>query len=326
MSSIACINFLDTMVGMDTEQLLTFERILREGSFSRAALSLGLAQPTVSARIQALEQAVGGPLFTRAGRSVSLTDLGHSFLPYARRALDVLDAGVEAARQAQGGQRGRVSIGALESLSGSFLGPTLAGFYAAHPDVDVLVRAGRQAELIELLLDGVIGLALLAAPIVGALAADLDVLLTMREPVVLATAPSHVLARRSPVDQDTVIALARPFLVLRWWLALPPPLERLARRASPAVDLPMDTARQMVLSGIGAGFFPWMQVADFRATGQLSVVAITDLDPLERVSVLVRRTGGAPLGTAASELVAAIQARACTLGLLVSPLKGLLKA
>jgi DNA-binding transcriptional LysR family regulator len=303
---------------MDTEQLLTFERIVREGSFSRAALSLGLAQPTVSARIQALEQTVGGPLFMRGGRAVTLTDLGHSFLPYARRALEVLDAGVEAARQAQVGQRGRVSIGTLESLSGSFLGPTLARFHAAHPDVDVLVRAGRQAELVELLLDGVIGLALLAAPIVGALAADLDVLLTMREPVVLATAPSHPLARRSAVDQETLLALAQPFLVLRWWLALPPSLERLARRAQPAVDVPMDTARQMVLSGVGAGFFPWMQVADFLAAGQVSVVEITDLDPIDRVSVLVRRVGGAPPGPAASALVAAIRERATTLGLLVN--------
>src|SRR4051794_25210598 len=97
--------------GVDTDQLVTFERIVREGSFSRAAWALDLAQPTVSARIRALEQAVGGPLFARSGRSVALTDLGASFLPYARRAIEVLDTGVEAARQAQVGQRGRVSIG-----------------------------------------------------------------------------------------------------------------------------------------------------------------------------------------------------------------------
>lgn len=47
---------------MDTEQLLTFERIVREGSFSRAAWALALAQPTVSARIHALERSVGGAL------------------------------------------------------------------------------------------------------------------------------------------------------------------------------------------------------------------------------------------------------------------------
>jgi len=316
MLTICLIEFPDTTCHVDTEHLLTFERIVREGSFSRAALALGLAQPTVSARIQSLEQAVGGPLFTRGGRSVRLTDLGESFLPYARRALDVLATGIEAARQVQVGQRGRVSIGVLESLSGAFLGPTVAQFHAAHPDVDILVRAGRQAELVELLLDGVIGLALIAAPLVEPLASDVEVLLTVREPMVLAAAPSHPLARRQTVDQAAVLELARPFLLLRWWLALPPAVERLARQARPSLDLPMDTGRQMVLSGVGAGFFPWMQVADLQAAGRLTVLTVIDLDPLERESVLVRRVGGPPPSPAALALVAAVRERAAGLGLL----------
>src|SRR5262245_3177974 len=111
--------FDDPRWRMNTEQLITFERIVREGSVSRAAWALGLAQATISARIQALEREVGGPLFVRRGRGVALTDLGVSFRPYAQRALDVLQASVVAAQQAQAGQRGRVTIGVLESLSGA---------------------------------------------------------------------------------------------------------------------------------------------------------------------------------------------------------------
>jgi Bacterial regulatory helix-turn-helix protein, lysR family len=54
---------------MDVNQLIAFERVVREGSFSKAAWSLGVSQPTVSARIQALETMVGGLLFRR-GRPV----------------------------------------------------------------------------------------------------------------------------------------------------------------------------------------------------------------------------------------------------------------
>ena len=114
---------------MDVDQLMAFDRIVREGSFSRAARGLQIAQPTISARIQALEQAVGGPLFARSSRRISLTALGVSFLPYARRALDVLSEGVEAARQAEGGQRGRMTIGTLGSLTGDFRCP---GISTAH--------------------------------------------------------------------------------------------------------------------------------------------------------------------------------------------------
>ena len=60
---------------MDVDQLTAFQRVVREGSFTRAALSLGIGHPAVSARIQALEAVVGGPLFTR-GRRIALTALG----------------------------------------------------------------------------------------------------------------------------------------------------------------------------------------------------------------------------------------------------------
>ncbi len=51
---------------VDRDQLLAFERIVRVGSFSRAAGELGIAQGTISARIRVLEQEVGGELFSDA--------------------------------------------------------------------------------------------------------------------------------------------------------------------------------------------------------------------------------------------------------------------
>src|SRR5258708_9194554 len=85
---------------MELDQLIAFERVVREGSFSRAAIGLGIGQPAVSSRIQGLEEAVGGTLFSR-GRRIRLTTLGESFLPYARRVLEVLREGVQVARLAQ---------------------------------------------------------------------------------------------------------------------------------------------------------------------------------------------------------------------------------
>ncbi|MFL5311957.1 MAG: LysR family transcriptional regulator, partial [Myxococcales bacterium] len=51
---------------MTVDQLVAFERVAREGSFSRAAAALRLGQPAISARILALEDEVGGSLFVRA--------------------------------------------------------------------------------------------------------------------------------------------------------------------------------------------------------------------------------------------------------------------
>lgn len=299
---------------MDTEQLLAFDRIVREGSFSRAAWALGIAQPTISARIQALERAVGGALFVRGARGATLTDLGASFLPFARRALEVLDAGVNAARQAQDGQRGRVAIGVLESLSGSFLGPVLAAFQRDHPAVEILVRAGRHEQLVELLLDGVVHLALIAWPCADSLTADLDVLLELRERVVLVAAPHHALASGTVVSEAQVAEQACPFLLLRWWLSLPAPIARIARLARPPVDVPMDTGRQMVLSGVGAGFFPWMQITEHLAEGRLRAIQVRGMPALVRDSALVRRSSTS-LSAAALNLVARLGERALQLGI-----------
>jgi LysR family transcriptional regulator, low CO2-responsive transcriptional regulator len=302
---------------MDTEQLIAFERIVREGSFSKAAWALGIAQPTISARVQTLEQQIGGALFTRGGRGATLTDLGASFLPYARRALEVIDAGMDAARQAREGQRGRVTIGVLESLSGSFMGPALAEYHAARPDVELLVRAGRHEQLVELLADGVIGMALVAWPCADTLTTELEPLLELRESVLLVAAPGHPLARRRVVEEREVAEAAQPLLLLRWWLSLPPAVARVAQQARATIDVPMDTGRQMVLSGAGAGFFPWMQVAEHLAAGQLREVSVRGLGPVVRESALVRRAGGAPLSAAAAALVHTLRERAARLGLLI---------
>jgi DNA-binding transcriptional LysR family regulator len=129
------------MDGMALDQLVAFDQVVRDGSFSRAALSLGLGQPAVSSRIQGLEAALGGLVFRR-GRRIALTPLGENFLPYARRTMEVLSDGVENVRLTLAGKRGRASLGALASLAGALVGPALGRLMRQHPEVDCLVRSG----------------------------------------------------------------------------------------------------------------------------------------------------------------------------------------
>src|SRR5260370_3057667 len=147
---------------MDIDQLLAFERIVREGSFSRAARQLDISQPIISARIQALEQEVGGALFVRGGRQLSLTERGESFLAYVQRALEVLNEGIEAARLSEEGQRGRITIGTVQSLAGGFLAETLVEFHQTHPKVDFYVQTGHSDQVVEMLYDGRVKLGLVS--------------------------------------------------------------------------------------------------------------------------------------------------------------------
>lgn len=300
---------------MDTDQLLAFVRVVRDGSFSRAALSLGMGQPAVSARIQALEGALGGPLFVR-GRRVALTALGESFLPYARRTLDVLAEGADTARLAQGGQRGRVSLASLGSLAGGLVGPALARFLEAHPEVECLMRSADHEQVIALLWDGLVELGVVAWPCPEAVAADLTALVLMREPVPLIAHRDHPLARARRVDEQALVRLGRPLIRLRWWPAHDPTITRLAREAGTPMEVPMETARRLVLAGRGVGFFTRTYVAEDLARGDLVAIEVRGLAPLTRDSAVVRRARPAPLSPASAALVDAIAREARSLGIL----------
>ena len=193
---------------MHIDQLTAFDRVAREGSFSRAAVSLGLGQPAVSARILALEESVGGALFVR-GRRIRLTALGETFLPFARRALEVVREGIEVSRLAQVGERGTLRIGALGSLAGEVIGPALAQFLRDHPAVEVTVKSGHHEFLLELLADGIVDAALTVWPPGGA-GLELQAIFKLRERVLLVAAPSHPLARRKEIQQADVASLASP--------------------------------------------------------------------------------------------------------------------
>jgi len=300
---------------VDIDQLVAFERIVREGSFSRAAWVLSIAQPTISARMQALEREVGGPLFTR-GRQVALTERGVGFLPYARRALAALTDGVEAARLAHGGQRGRLAVGALRSLTGYFLAPALTHFYTRFPDVECLVREGLHGEVVEHLCDGVIELGLICWPCLDPLLADMTPLLHLHEPVVLVAPRAHPLADRMAVTRDDVSAESDPFLLLRWWQATPMDVTRLAAGARSVADVPMDTGRFLLAHGVGVGFFPRMVIAPDLEGGRVVEVPVADLSPLYRDSALVRLTRHATLSPVAAHFLAILRDEAARVGLL----------
>jgi LysR family transcriptional regulator, low CO2-responsive transcriptional regulator len=299
--------------GLGLDQLRAFDRVVREGSFSRAALALDIGQPAVSTRIRGLEAAVGGALFTR-GRRVALTPRGESLLPYVRRALEVLGEGLAVARAAVPGQKGRVSLGVLGSLAGGLVGPALARFMRASPEVECTIRSGFHEVLVDMLLDGLVEMALVAWPFPKAAAADLTPLLVLNETVTLLVAPRHALAGRRAVSEADVARLARPFFRLRWWPEHHPALERLAAATATAVDVAMEPALHLVQQGVGAGFFPDVYTAGVRERGTVVPVAVRGLPRIERGSALVRRATG-PLSPCAANLVQAIRGEARRLGL-----------
>jgi DNA-binding transcriptional LysR family regulator len=307
---------------MELNQLIAFERVVREGGFGRAALALSLGQPAVSARIHALEEELGGALVHR-GRRIALTPLGESVLPYARRVVELVAETAEAARLAHSGGRGRVRLGALGSLAGGLVGPALAELLLAQPDTECFVKSGDHEAILGHLWDGLVELAIVAWPSDDPLAAELTALLVFEEPVVLVARRDHPLAKRgsarrrarAEVTEDDLVRHGRPIFQLRWWQHHHPRLARLAQASESRVELPMETARQLVMGGVGVGFFAKTYVAEDLERDRLIELEVRGL-AVTRGSALVRRRRSLPLSPTGAALVQAIAAQAARLGLL----------
>ncbi len=123
--------------------------VLREGSLSGAARSLGLTQPTIGRHVEALEQALGLALFTRSLHGLAPTGAALSL----RADAEAMEAAAAALRRSASGQgedlRGTVRLTASEVVGAEVLPPILAKFQEQHPGVTIeLVLSNRVEDLL----------------------------------------------------------------------------------------------------------------------------------------------------------------------------------
>jgi molybdate transport repressor ModE-like protein len=129
----------DRWLGVELRHLLALDAVAREGSFGRAAQSLGYTQSAISQQIATLERIVGEKLVERPGgpRKVSLTEAGRLLLRHAEAIVSRLSA-AQADMDALGqGEGGTLSVGVYQSVGEHILPPLLRRFVAAWPRVEI---------------------------------------------------------------------------------------------------------------------------------------------------------------------------------------------
>jgi DNA-binding transcriptional LysR family regulator len=293
-------------MSLDINQLQAFDQIVLQGNFSKAARSLNISQPTISLRIQALEHAVGGPLFIRGGSLLQLTELGRSFLPYARQALASLTTGIDVSQRIVQGKRGRVTIGTLPTLATGFFASALASLYATHPQLDVAVHTGHNRQLAEMLYDNFVQLGLMTWPFFRP---EMFILLQIQEPLIVVCHATHSLSRIKSIDNATLIKRGAPFFHTDWSIEVKHWFTQLETQ-TPIIEVPPQTAHDLVMGGIGAAMLSHSQVKEQLRNGSLVQLSITDMPSFSRESVLVRLKRNEPLSTAADEFVRILRQQA----------------
>jgi LysR family glycine cleavage system transcriptional activator len=119
--------------------LKAFEAAARHESFAKAADELGVTAAAVSHQVKALEEWLGGPLFSRHAQGLSLTETGRRVLPAFAGAFDALGDAVQMMRGLT--PQRQLSIAALPSVAQLWLGPRLPELRKAFPHLRPSIHA-----------------------------------------------------------------------------------------------------------------------------------------------------------------------------------------
>lgn len=149
---------------MELRQLESLVAIVDGGSFSRAAITLNLAQPSLSRQIALLEEELGQRLLARTGRGVALTLAGEIFIEHARGVLDTARRARDAMQDLGDQPAGRITVGLPPRVALGLSVPLIRSFRERFPRAGITVLEGLSVSLRESLVAGRLDLALLFDP------------------------------------------------------------------------------------------------------------------------------------------------------------------
>jgi LysR family hydrogen peroxide-inducible transcriptional activator len=148
-------------------QLESLVAVAEHRSFRKAATSLGISQPALSAQVQAVEQVLGVQVFERDRRSVLVTPAGEEVVGRARLALEAVDAVNDAARRRSEPLVGPLRLGVIPTVAPYWLPALLPPVRKRFGRLELILREDQTNRLLTQLAAGQIDLALLAIPVPG---------------------------------------------------------------------------------------------------------------------------------------------------------------
>jgi DNA-binding transcriptional LysR family regulator len=287
---------------VDRDALEAFVTVARTGTVREAAARLGRTQPSISARLAALEAGWSVRLFYRRPRGMEPTPEARALLPLAARALAALDeVDHHAGRPVT--PAGEVRVGCGDALGRHVLPGALRRLQAETPALVVRVREGPRADLVEALRRGDLDLALIAAGADSGEGPDLETTTLPRSPVLLMTAPDDPAARASVVPLGDLSS--RRVVTLLRGSSFRGAVDRAFAAAGiewrPAVEVgSFSLVRRYVAAGLGVAPVPAVAFADEPPATTTSTVP---LDGFPAVDYDLVRRAAAPLATPALRLI-----------------------
>ncbi len=150
---------------MTLNQLRAFLAVTELRSFSAAAISLGMTQPSVSELIRRLEEEYGLALFVRGSRRLAITAAGEGLLPLAAQAVQAADEADQTLRSITSLTGGLAVFGLLRNANYYFLSRLVETFHLTYPDVRLKITGLNSVEVAEAVLSGDLEAGLVVLPL-----------------------------------------------------------------------------------------------------------------------------------------------------------------
>jgi LysR family transcriptional regulator, hydrogen peroxide-inducible genes activator len=262
-----------------------------DGQFRRAAAHCHVSQPTLSAQIAKLEDELGVQLFERGTRAATPTVSGRAIIRQAQVVLDDVERLRALARTAQDPLSGPFHLGVIPTAGPYLLPRLLPTLRERWPNLQLLLREDRTAQLLERLRVGSLDAAILALPIDGE---DLRWSSLLSEAIVLALPRNHPLAQSRTVPQtalasEPVILLEEGHCLRDHALSICDAVGSTDHRSVHSAGL--ETVRQMVMAGAGVALVPELATLAPFAGSELAVYRhFAGAEPKRDLVLVWRRT------------------------------------
>ena len=260
---------------MDLKQLESFVRVAELGSFTRAAIALGVQQPLLSRHVRQLEVELRQNLLDRNGRGVTLTEAGRVLLEHARGILHQVEVAREDLGAVRGALGGKVSMGLPPSLSRLITVPLCLAFKAKLPAAKLTLTEGFSLQMYESLRSGRLDMAVLYNP---SSAPELESSSLHEESLMLIGSPAaeraHGLKGRGEVTlaQIASLPLILPSQPNAFRLLIESEMARLDLKPNIILEIDgLNAILELVKEGMGFAVLPAYTLRNFANTLEFSV-------------------------------------------------------
>jgi LysR family nitrogen assimilation transcriptional regulator len=292
---------------MELRSIQFFVQIADEGSITRTAEKLGIAQPALTRHVKQLEAELGTALLTRLPRGVRLTTSGRDFLEHARRIMTEVGRAKERVRSSADTPAGEVIVGTSPTLAPLLLPGCIARTRQECPMVSLKVMEGFSPQLLDALLTGRLDIAVMTNP-PRSPALQLEPLVS--EPLVALGPPGA----RGAVQAFSLAELSRtPFVVSVGMRAIIDEQLRnfgTALRVEAEIDS-IEAIRRLLVAGLSWSLMPISAFHAEIASGNLAAYPIEGAN-LHRILVFARPRSEARTA-AADELERVVRAEMAAL-------------